>query len=439
MTPIAVRALRALAGAALAAVLAGCTGAAPPPVPQPPATEAAPSPPTTGPAADPRETRILAGPDDAVIGRYGTRTRATFFVRASGTKLAYRWQYRKPGSGSWRTIAKATSARYTATAAKWASGTKFRVLVTGGGGRVASAAVTLTVLRPSATPAKDAEQAFGLTGLRQGLDLSAYQYTPAGRVKLQSVAEWTGPQGFTILRNGSGARPIRARYTDACTNAPGEMGGRPVTEDCAYSRLADAAGAAGLSLGHYWFNGWIASIDKTRRELFAGGYTPEDSARQFVKWLKRDGNYTRASTDPLVLDVEAGSTWTRTYKGKKYKAKLRAWRPAEAKRFLTTVKETLNRDGYQANLYVYLNANATLSEAEDGSLAWAEVAGIARLWVAAWGTNNGRIPPTLPSVGPWAYEGGWSIWQYTSNARVAGSGVGSMDGDVAKADAWTPR
>jgi hypothetical protein len=77
---------------------------------------------------------------------------------------------------------------------------------------------------------------------------------------------------------------------------------------------------------------------------------------------------------------------------------------------------------------------------DTGSFVWTPVAGIARLWVASWGTNNGRIPQSLPKVGPWEGYDGWSIWQYTSNARIAGDGLpGGLDADIATADAWTPR
>jgi hypothetical protein len=202
--------------------------------------------------------------------------------------------------------------------------------------------------------------------------------------------------------------------------------------------FADAAVSHGLSLGHYWFNGWITSIDTTSRNLFSGDYTPADSARQFVDWLKTDGNYTTTSTDPLVLDIEAGRSWTKTYKGKTYKRTLRAWNPAEATEFITTVKDLLTAGGYQPNLYVYMSANATLRKSS-GVYVWTAVAPIARLWVASWGTNNGRIPDALPNVGPWVDFGGWSIWQYTSNANLPGDGVGAIDGDIAMADAWTPR
>lgn len=384
------------------------------------------------------ETTIVSDIADATIGRYGTRTSATFRVVATGEKLTYKWQYRARSGGAWKTISGAKSAKYTAKASKWANGTSFRVAVTGRKGKVISSAARLTVLFPTRTPARDAESKFGLTGLRQGVDLSAYQYTPSGKVKLKAIAAWTGSNGFTILRNGSGARPIKQKYTNVCTNRTGKTGKKPVTEDCAYRRLADAAQGAGLSLGHYWFNGWISTIDTTKRQLFAGGYTPTDSAKQFVAWLKKDGNYTRASTDPLVLDIEAGRAWTKTSKGKSYTRTLRAWKPAEATEFLTTVRDLLTRDGYQANLYVYMSANAT-EKVSGGTYVWTDVAGIARLWVASWGTNSGRIPDAQPRVGPWAFRGGWSIWQYSSNTRIDGDGVGSIDGDIAMPDAWTPR
>lgn len=395
--------------------------------------------PATSPAQGvAKRTTIISNLADATIDRYGTRTRATFKVKAAGSTLSYKWQYRSPSGGPWRTISGAKSPRYTAKAGAWASGTRFRAIVTGQSGKVVSSTAKLTVRGPTKTPARDAERAFGLSGLAQGVDLSAYQHTPSGKVKLTAVAAWAGADGFAILRNGSGARPIKQKYTDTCTKTTAWTGSRPAVKDCAYRVLADAVEASRQSLGHYWFNGWISSNDTTERELFAGGYTPEASARHFVAWLTTDGNYTKDSTDPLVLDIEAGRTWTRTYRGKEYQRTLRAWNPTEAALFLTAVRESLTRDGYQANLYVYMSANAAARKS-NGAYVWTGVAGLARLWVASWGSNNGRIPDTLPKVGPWEYFGGWSIWQFTSNTRIPGDGVGAIDGDIAQADAWTPR
>ncbi|MCB0911637.1 MAG: hypothetical protein KDB60_08485 [Propionibacteriaceae bacterium] len=384
-----------------------------------------------------RVTTIVTQPANLAISRYGTRTKGSFTVVASGLKLTYKWQRRPASGGVWKTITGARSASYTVRVGTWPSGTRFRVKVSGTGGTVTSRVARLTVLKPTKTPAKDAEKAFGLTGLTQGVDLSAYQYLPSGRIKMAKVAERVGTDGFTILRNGSGARPRKVAYTDACTGQAMRTGAKPVVEDCAYATFADQATSAGLSLGHYWFNGWIDSIDTTSQDLFAGGFTPEDSAATFVSWLKADGNYTKKSTDPLVLDVEAGHAWTKKKDGKKYTLTLRAWNPAEATAFITEVKALLTADGYHPNLYVYMSANAA-SKKVNGVYRWADVAPIARLWVASWGTDNGRIPDSQPKVGPWASHGGWSLWQYSSNARIAGSGVGALDGDIAKADAWTP-
>ena len=400
----------------------------------------------TTPTPTPRDlsiTAILTDLSDTTVGIYGTRTKATFEVDAVGLALTYEWQQRPAGEANWKTIPKATSASYTAQASAWANGTQFRVIVTGTKGTVTSAVATLRVVKPTNTPAKDAEAAFGLTGLRQGVDLSQYQYPAkaSSRVNLSAVRAWTGERGFAILRMGGGDRPINYDYTDVCTDKAGNNTGLlPATEDCAYRILAEGAAANGLSLGHYWFNNWISSADTSEGKVFAGDYTPADSARQFVEWLKRDGRYTPASTDPLVLDIEAGNTRAKTTDGTTQRLKLRHWRPSEAMEFLTTVRELLTRDGYQANLYVYMSAKTVVEWDLTGTgYAWAPVADIARLWVASWGIDTGGVPDAQPPTGPWAAHGGWSIWQYTSQARIAGSQVTNLDGDLAKADAWTPK
>ena len=438
-----------LAGVLISALVAGCAitdpSAPTSPAQSPIATQTGPAeapeptPTVTPESPEPTVTTIVGDLTDARIGVYGVRTKVTFVVKAVGRKLTYAWQQRAGKTGKWKAIKGAKSAKYTARARDWRTGTQFRVIVTGTQGRVTSKVATLTVVKPTNTPARDAERAFGLSGLRQGLDLSAYQYTPRGRVRLSAVKAWTGKDGFTILRTGSGDRPINYEYTDVCTGKRGKTKRTPATRDCAYPTLARGATKAGLSLGHYWFNGWLASIDTTPGGLFAGGNTPTRSATLFVSWLKKYGNYTRDSTDPLVLDIEQGTTRRLTTDdGTTYRHELRHWTPDEALEFLTAVRQQLTTDGYHANLYVYMSANTTV-ETDGWYYAWADVARIARLWVASWGTDNGRIPDSEPRVGPWIGRGGWSIWQYTSQARLPGDGVGAVDANIAKADAWTPR
>jgi len=48
------------------------------------------------------------------------------------------------------------------------------------------------------------------------------------------------------------------------------------------------------------------------------------------------------------------------------------------------------------------------------------------LWIAAYGTNNGAIPSTLPRTDRWSR---WTWWQYTSNAVVPGV-TGRVDDSV---------
>lgn len=432
MTAAALRAARTLGGATLTLALTGglltAVSAGP--------ANAAPLP-SAKAAAKAKKTTITTQPKSATINRYGTGTSVTLKVKASGTKLKYAWQSR-PASGSWKSIKKATKSSYKVTSSTWANGTKFRVKVSGSKGAVTSKTATLTVRQPTNTPAKDAAKAFGLKGLSQGVDLSSYQYAPSAKVKPSVLADWAGDNGFAILRLGSGARPINHDYTDACNGKARSTGSVPAVADCAYAALSDQVKAAGLRQGAYWFNGWTTGVDTTPGNLFAGSHTPEKSAARFVEWLKADGNYTKSSTNPLVIDVEAGGTYTKTSKGKTYTHKLRAWKPAEAYRFLTTVKALLTEDGYRANLYVYLTG--AMAEQKSGNkYLWSDVAGIARLWVASWGANNGRVPSSLPRVGPWSSHGGWSIWQFTSNLRIAGDGVDALDGDIATKDAWTPR
>ncbi len=414
------------------ALLAGTLSATPAqamPLPLPASRPA----PAVQPAAT-TSTAILSQPGNSTTNRYGVSTSTKFTVTATGTKLSYQWQSRTPKAKKWTSIKGAKSASYTAKGSKWPSGTKFRVIVTGKRGKVTSAAATLTVRFPSKTPAADAQKAFGLSGLRQGVDLSAYQWAPKKKVKLAAVKSWVGSKGFVVLRAASGAKPINQSYVNACTGKKAKTGSKPVDKDCAYATLADQVTSAKLGLGHYWFNGWIDTIDTTPGNVFSAGYTPTATANQFFAWLVKGGNLTKTDTDPIVLDVEKGRAWTASASGKKYKLSLRAWNADEVSEFLVAIKAKLAAAGYPANLYVYMGANAA-NVIEAGEYVWAPVAPLARLWVASWGKDNGRIPDSQPLTGPWAE---WSIWQYSSNLRISGSGVDALDADIAKADAWTP-
>ncbi|HLY12385.1 MAG TPA: PQQ-dependent sugar dehydrogenase, partial [Planctomycetota bacterium] len=75
---------------------------------------------------------------------------ATFSVTATGTNLTYQWQSMAPG-GAFANLGGATGASYTTPATTVGmSGTQYRVVVSGDGPSVTSAAATLTVNGPAA-------------------------------------------------------------------------------------------------------------------------------------------------------------------------------------------------------------------------------------------------------------------------------------------------
>ncbi len=251
-------------------------------------------------------------------------------VTATGSKLRYQWQYRS--GGRWHSIKGATKATYRVRSSAWTHGGKFRVKVTRKTLRRSSHSATVRVRYPTKTPAKDAQARFGLTGLRQGVDLSSWQYLPSGRIRMSAVKSWAGTGGFTILRAGSGTRPINKSYTDACTGATKNVGSVPAVEDCAYATLLDQA------------RSWVFGPATTGSTVGSVPWTPlpvtssrvlsaANSADRYFTWLTTDGNYTKTSTDPLVLDIESGGTWVDSTG--KLRQKLRAWTPAEATEYIT--------------------------------------------------------------------------------------------------------
>jgi peptidoglycan hydrolase-like protein with peptidoglycan-binding domain len=127
--------------------------------------------------------------------------------------------------------------------------------------------------------------------------------------------------------------------------------------------------AAGLPLGHYWFN---------------GEGDPTADADYFVANL---ASWDRS--DLLALDVEGESGTAGT-----------PWTPDKAKAFCDRV---LARTGVHP--HVYMSASVTRQAGWDALAA----AGYP-LWVASYGSNSGK-PESLPTIGGWS---DWNGWQYTS-------------------------
>lgn len=157
-----------------------------------------------------------------------------------------------------------------------------------------------------------------------------------------------------------------------------------------------AARAAGLLVGHYWFNG---------RE---NGLTPTTSAQYMAE------HADVAEGDVLALDVEREDDTDTD-----------AYTPDEVLEFVAALADAKPSTGDP--LVVYASESVVTSQ------DWSEVAATgAGLWVASWGGNDGTIPAEDPDPGDW---GSWDIWQYSSAVIVPGHPE-RVDANIVQGDVW---
>jgi peptidoglycan hydrolase-like protein with peptidoglycan-binding domain len=175
---------------------------------------------------------------------------------------------------------------------------------------------------------------------------------------IADISKWQGNPDFVGYRNSYG-------FQGVIHKAGGSNAGRYT--DSQYRTNAPRVRAAGLPLGHYWFN---------------GNGDPVTDADYFV------GNLAAFVTgDLLVLDIENES--------------YAHWNPTQALAFGNRV---FQRTGQKVAMY--MSASVT----REGG--WNAVAAAGHpLWVASYGSNNGQVPSGLPNIGGWA---DWEGWQYTS-------------------------
>ena len=158
-----------------------------------------------------------------------------------------------------------------------------------------------------------------------------------------------------------------------------------------------AARAAGLPVGHYWFNG------------AKNGLTPTTSARFFANHISLQEG------DLVALDIES-ETDTGTA----------AYTPAEAMEFVTEFQKVFP----EVKILLYMSVSVVRANASGWSAA---VAKGLPLWLAMYNQNDGNIGSLPTNFSPWPE---FAIWQYSSVVKVPG-GVGSTDANIAKADLLT--
>ncbi len=143
--------------------------------------------------------------------------------------------------------------------------------------------------------------------------------------------------------------------------------------DSKYRWFEPRARAAGMRMGHYWFNGYgdpVGDADFFVNNL--SGYQPGDL---------------------LALDIESEGSMG-------YAS------PSWALAFVNRVKQRTGRD-----CDVYMSSSVTRAQ------NWSAVkdAG-SKLWVAQYGTNSGA-PQGSPNIAYWPT---YKLWQYSSNGSVPG-------------------
>lgn len=188
------------------------------------------------------------------------------------------------------------------------------------------------------------------------------------------ISRWQGDIDFNTMRASGISFVIH--------KAGGSNSG--IYTDSRYQAVVPVARAAGMWIGHYWFNGPSGS--------------PSQGADHMVDNLS---GYSHA--DILVLDIENEGGMSR-------------WNSGQAMEFFKRVRSRIPG----ARLYIYMNQSDLAGD------NWGEVKDFGvGLWIAAPGSSN-------PRTAPWPE---WDIHQYTFTGRFPGYG-GDLDGDWAKPRVW---
>jgi len=160
--------------------------------------------------------------------------------------------------------------------------------------------------------------------------------------------------------------------------------------DSKYRWFEPRARAAGMRIGHYWFNGYG---------------DPVGDADFFVNNL-----YDYRPGDLLALDCESEGSMS-------------YWGPDKSNAFNQRVHQ---RIGVISD--VYMSSSVTRAQNWSGVVASGSA-----LWVAQYGSNSGA-PQGSPNIAYWPT---FKLWQYTSNAVFRGY-PGRLDANIVNEAIWGP-
>ncbi len=159
-----------------------------------------------GNGSSPTVPAITLQPANTIVN---VGSQGSFTVGATGGGLAYQWQSRPPGAGSFSDIQGGTSASYTTPATSFSdSGTQFRCVVTNSLGSATSAAATLTVatlitvtVSPStSTLYQNQHQSFTATLQNTADQRVTWAISPANAGSIASDGTYTAPASIPALQ-----------------------------------------------------------------------------------------------------------------------------------------------------------------------------------------------------------------------------------------------
>ncbi|MBQ1409928.1 MAG: leucine-rich repeat protein [Oscillospiraceae bacterium] len=153
---------------------------------------------------------VITGQPDSAEVALGTAV--SFSVVATGGELSYKWQYKKPGSSTWKNWSGKTAATVTVKASNANNGYQYRCIVSNAAGSVTSEAASLTLTASAAKPVITGQPASVSVALGQTASFSVvatgenlsykWQYKKPGS---STWVTWSGKTAATVTVKASNA------------------------------------------------------------------------------------------------------------------------------------------------------------------------------------------------------------------------------------------
>jgi len=261
-------------------------------------------------------TKVIAQPKAKTVV---SGKKATFAVKAKGSKLHYQWYVRKPGSKHYAKVPSATKRTYTLTTRRYLDGARYRVAVAGAHGKVTSKSAPLTVVvKPKVTSSTATVE--GRAGDVVSIKVKAVGHQLTYRWQISSDGErWTSLAGSSSVLHLRVHSSMNMSYVRAVVSNKAGSTVAPPTDLTVDSTLAEPFGRQTIAFVGDWAVGFDHTDLSATPEVLAAsatnvapaaGYTYvtgalvecdvlEDSAAPTVRFRGTDGTFYDAGTAVL--------------------------------------------------------------------------------------------------------------------------------------------